>query len=185
MQSPKQQAITLLKEDPRFSTDVVSAFAANIVDAPIDAEGNLDLPALTAQYKGDKLEVRSRKIRNITLNWVEVLFTIGTRGGGIEMASGMEHHHILGRFLEALNALSVLNGATVIKLGDKSAQIVEELWINRRDAKEVPEGDLKSALQDRISESELPALLGSLQALGILARENGRVIKRERFTLVA
>jgi hypothetical protein len=69
-------------------------------------------------------------------------------------------------------------------LDDRSTEIVKELWINRKDTQAVREDELEASLRGRISEKELPLLLGSLQALGIIRYEDGKVIKRETFTLV-
>jgi hypothetical protein len=71
-----------------------------------------------------------------------------------------------------------------IKLGDKSARIVEELWIANRISSYFRER-LASGLKRESGEGELPALLGSLEVLGIIYREDGKIIKRERFTLAA
>jgi hypothetical protein len=184
MPSPKDEALALLKQQ-NISLEVIDALAVNIVNAPLDESGNLDLPALRARYKGDQLEVTSHRIRNITINWFDVLTKIGLRTGGIEMTPVPDHHPVLARMVEALNAIQVLHGASEIKLGPKSAQIVKELWIARDGVAEVSEDELAGALQDRIPGNELPELLGNLKALGIISRKDGKVIKSETFTLVA
>jgi hypothetical protein len=63
---------------------VLDAFSDALVNAPVDKTGNIDLKALRAQFKGKKLEVTSRRIKNLTINWGEVVYKIGTRTGGID-----------------------------------------------------------------------------------------------------
>jgi hypothetical protein len=184
MTNPKHDAIALLNES-NIQSAVIDAFSAALENAPVDKTGKIDLKALRAQYKGKKLEVTSRRIRNLTINWVEVVYKIGTRTGGIESTPLPEHHPDWAHFLEALNALKVLSGSMDIKLGDKSARIVEELWIAKKNIEAISENDLASALKGHIGKDELPALLGSLEVLGIIYREDGKIIKREKFTLVA
>lgn len=183
MPDSKQDAIELLKTSG-ISPEVVEALAEHIENVPVDKAGQLDLPALKANLKGDRLEVKSRKIRNITVNWWEALYKIGTRTGGIETGSAYANHPHIGHFLEVLNGLNVLSGAMNVELGPKSAEIVRELWIQRPNEQSVPEQELASALSDRITDKELPQLLGTLQSLGVIRRVNGMIIKRERFILV-
>jgi hypothetical protein len=183
MPDARQDAIELLKSS-NISPEVVEALASHIENVPIDNSGQLDLPALEAKLKDHKLEVKSRRIRNITINWWDAVYKIGTRSGAIETGSAYTHHPDIGHLLEVLNGLNVLSGAMNVELGPKSAEVVRELWIQRPNEKSVPEQDLAAALSGRVTEKELPRLLGTLQSLGIIRRDNGMVIKRERFILV-
>jgi hypothetical protein len=183
MTTPTEEALALLRTSG-ISTDVIASFETSIEDAPRDNQGQLDQKALYAKYKGNKLEVTSRRIKNITINWLDVLYKIGTRTGGLEMAPTHDSHPDLTRLLEVLNALHVLSEARNVTLGDKSTEIVKELWINKKGTQAVPLRELEASLRGRISEDEFPDLLGSLWALGIIRQEDGKVIKRETFTLV-
>jgi hypothetical protein len=106
MTTPTEEALALLRRSG-ISTDVVASFVTSVEDAPRDSRGQLDLPALRARYKGNKLEVTSHRIKNITINWVDVLYKIGTRTGGLEMAPTHGSHPVLTHLMEVLNALMV------------------------------------------------------------------------------
>src|ERR1700736_1849284 len=136
MNGPKEEAIALLKEF-KIQDSVINEISKYLDNAPLDTQGQLDLPALKAKYKGDKLVVTSRRVKNLTINFWDALITIGAGVGTGETLG--EHHPTIARILETLNAINALSGALNVELGDKSAEIVKELWISRRDAKSVPE----------------------------------------------
>jgi hypothetical protein len=180
----KENALALLNDPVNgLSPEVAAVMAAAIEDAPVDDDGALALGILYGQRGAADLTVTSRRVRNIAINWFKVMQDLAdvlAKSPNLPSASG--HALLIGL---ALNALSVLVGATSIPLSPLSAEIVRYLWLQYPDVASVDEAVLRQAFATQATDVEMARQLGALAVLGIVRIENGNVVKRERFVLVA
>jgi hypothetical protein len=169
-------------EGAGLSHPVVSAVLAN---ATFTSEGtdSRDVRNLVVENKDGEVNVTSRRLRNLKVNWKGVLRSIAPAAALGALAAYT--HDYSGPAGEAIRAVFEIGDLRDIEITGLDAQVVLFLWCERGMERETPIEDIADRL--KVGEDELDLSLRKLQGMQAIAEsEDGkRVLKTETFVFKA